>query len=199
MESTEEIIKEAAKKVFIRKGYAGARMADIAEEAGMNKALLHYYYRSKEKLFHIIFFEVIDVLLPKLKATIITGQSIEEKVTAFVSTYIDAIRANPYVPMFILHELSQEPERFVEIMKQRHVFPEIAQFIMGLMEEMEKGKIQSFHPLHFLMNMVSMCAFPFVAKPLLQAVSGMDEKSWDQLMDERKAEVSRFILSALEK
>lgn len=195
--STEEKIKEAAKNVFVRNGYAGARMQDIADEAGINKALLHYYYRSKEKLFELIFFEVFDVVIPQLKAKVNNYQSVEEKITAFVSTYIDVIQANPHVPIFVLHELSQDADRFVEKLKQRQIFPEIAQFMLQLMNEMEAGKIKSFQPIHLFMNIISMCAFPFVAKPLLQAVSGMGKEEWTVLMNERKAEVTRFILSAI--
>lgn len=195
--STEEKIKEAAKKIFIKRGYAGARMNDIAEELGMNKALLHYYYRSKEKLFEVIFFEVFDTLLPKLKATVTASQPLREKIQSFINTYIDAIASNPYVPMFILHELSQNPDRFVEKLKVRKAFPEIGQFMLEVMQEMESGSIQHYHPVHFLMNIISMCAFPFVAKPMLQAVSGMDDENWEKLMQERKEEVTRFILNAI--
>lgn len=195
--STEEKIKEAAKKIFIKRGYAGARMNDIAEELGMNKALLHYYYRSKEKLFEVIFFEVFDTLLPKLKAAVTASQPLREKIQSFISTYIDAIASNPYVPMFILHELSQNPDRFVEKLKQRQAFPEIGHFILEVMQEMESNSIQRYHPFHFLMNIISMCAFPFVARPMLQAVSGMDDDNWQQLMKERKEEVTRFVLNAI--
>jgi len=197
--STEEKIKEAAKSVFVRNGYSGARMQDIADEAGINKALLHYYFRSKEKLFELIFFEVFDVVIPQLKATVSTDQRVAEKIKAFVSTYIDVIQANPHVPIFILHELSQGADRFVEKLKQRQVLPEMAQFMLQLMSEMEAGKVKSFQPLHLFMNIISMCAFPFVAKPLLQAVSGLSEEDWTVLMDERKEEVTRFILSAIKK
>ena len=197
--STEEKIKEAAKSVFVRNGYSGARMQDIADEAGINKALLHYYFRSKEKLFELIFFEVFDIVIPQLRATVSTDQSVEEKIKAFVFTYIDVIQTNPHVPIFILHELSQGADRFVEKLKQRQVIPEMAQFMLQLMNEMETGKIKSFQPLHLFMNIISMCAFPFVAKPLLQAVSGINEEDWTILMNERKEEVTRFILSAIKK
>lgn len=197
--STEEKIKEAAKSVFVRNGYSGARMQDIADEAGINKALLHYYFRSKEKLFELIFFEVFDIVIPQLRATVSTDQSVEEKIKAFVFTYIDVIQTNPHVPIFILHELSQGADRFVEKLKQRQVIPEMAQFMLQLMNEMEAGKIKSFQPLHLFMNIISMCAFPFVAKPLLQAVSGINEEDWTILMNKRKEEVTRFILSAIKK
>lgn len=197
--STEEKIKEAAKSVFVRNGYSGARMQDIADEAGINKALLHYYFRSKEKLFELIFFEVFDIVIPQLRATVNTDQSVEEKIKSFAFTYIDVIQANPHVPIFILHELSQGADRFVEKLKQRQVIPEMAQFMLQLIDEMESGKIKSFQPLHLFMNIISMCAFPFVAKPLLQAVSGVSEEDWTVLMNERKEEVTRFILSAIKK
>lgn len=174
-------------------------MQDIADEAGINKALLHYYFRSKEKLFELIFFEVFDIVIPQLRATVNTDQSVEEKIKSFAFTYIDVIQANPHVPIFILHELSQGADRFVEKLKQRQVIPEMAQFMLQLIDEMESGKIKSFQPLHLFMNIISMCAFPFVAKPLLQAVSGVSEEDWTVLMNERKEEVTRFILSAIKK
>jgi len=195
--STEEKIKEAAKKIFIKRGYAGARMNDIADELGMNKALLHYYYRSKEKLFEVIFFEVFDMLLPKLKATVTTDLPLRKKIELFVNTYVDAIASNPYVPMFILHELSQDPDRFVEKLKRRNSFPEIGQFILQVIQEMEEKNIQQYHPFHFFMNMISMCAFPFVARPMLQAVSGIGDEHWNEIMAIRKEEVTRFILNAI--
>ncbi len=195
--STEQIIKEAARKIFVRKGYAGARMQEIAEEAGINKALLHYYYRTKDKLFESIFSEIFDQMVVQLKQTITTDKPLVEKLDDFVDRYISTIEQNPHVPLFIVNEIAQNPDRFVEKIKSREMFPEIADFFQQMMMEMEKGNIREMHPLHFFMNVLSLCAFPFIAKPMVKAISGMDDATWSALMENRKEEVKNFIHRAI--
>src|SRR5688572_19795294 len=111
--STEEKIKEAAKKVFLKKGYAATRTRDIAEEAGINLALLNYYFRSKEKLFDLIMLEKLEkffgVIAPVLNNT---GASLEQKIILVSSNYIDLLIANPELPLFILSEVRHNPDQF---------------------------------------------------------------------------------------
>lgn len=198
-QSTEEKIKDAAKAIFIQKGYAGARMEEIAREAGgINKALLHYYFRSKEKLFDEIFDEVFQQVFPKLNAVLQTEGHILNKIDAFVEEYIKNVRQHPHIPLFVIHELSQNPDRFVEKVTGKEGFPNIAVLMMELMEAMERGQIKAFAPIHLLMNVLAMCVFPFVAKPIIQSVTQMDDPSWEEMMDERATVVKQFIRSALE-
>ena len=101
--STEEKIKEAARKVFTQKGYAATRTRDIAEEAGINLALLNYYFRSKEKLFEIVILEKMQILLGKLGPALMDERtSLEQKVEQIAEHYIDALIANPDIPLFVL-------------------------------------------------------------------------------------------------
>ena len=97
-QSTEQIILEAAKKVFVRKGMAGARMQDIADEAGINKALLHYYFRNKEKLFEMIFMEAAEKFFPRINAIFDSDQPLFEKIESFCEEYISVVMENPYLP-----------------------------------------------------------------------------------------------------
>lgn len=195
--TTEQKIKDAARSVFIKKGFAGARMQDIADEAGINKALLHYYYRSKEKLFEVIFDEVFGAIVPAVNAIIAGVGSVEEKLDAFVDQYITVIEANPYVPLFIIHELSQNPERFVTKIKNRAELPNISLLVTQLFDEISKGNMRFYNPFHLIMNILAMCAFPFVAKPMLKAVTGMSEEMWQGMMKDRREEVKRFVRQAL--
>lgn len=198
-QSTEERIKDAAKAVFIQKGFAGARMQEIAEEAGgINKALLHYYFRSKDQLFEKIFDEVFQEVMPKLNAALKTEGHILEKIDAFVDEYIRNIRQHPHIPLFIIHELSQNPDRFVQKVTGNTNFPKIAGLMMEIMEAMEQGKIKTFAPIHLFLNILAMCVFPFVAKPILQSATQLDDDSWEEMMDERATAVKQFIRSALE-
>src|SRR3712207_2537327 len=102
-QNTEQRILQAAKTVFMHRGMAGARMQDIADEAGINKAMLHYYFRSKEKLFEVIFREAIGKFLPKINATIALDCSLFEKIHIFCREYITVLMENPYIPLFIIN------------------------------------------------------------------------------------------------
>src|SRR5215831_5817845 len=104
IDNTEKRILAAAKKVFLTKGMDGARMQDIADAAGINKALLHYYFRSKEKLFEKIFTEAMSGLFPKINSILESEQTVFEKIEMICGEYIDQIQQTPYLPMFILSE-----------------------------------------------------------------------------------------------
>lgn len=195
--STEQKIKEAARQVFIQKGFAGARMEEIAAVAGINKAMLHYYFRSKEKLFEVIFEKVFNEAIPRIKGIFLSERDSIGKIEDFVDQYIQTLMENPYVPLFVLHELSSNPDRFVQKIKERYGLPEITPFIGQVMNDMLEGKIRAFHPFHLVMTILGMCVFPFVARPMLKAVGGLDEASWQLLMADRAVEIKRFIRAAL--
>src|SRR4029078_3015094 len=115
-QNTEEKILSAAKKVFLKEGMAGARMQDIADEAGINKAMLHYYFRSKEKLFETIFKELSIEFLPRVNAIFESDLSLFEKIEVFCSEYISRMMENPFIPLFIVNEINKQPEIFLKKM-----------------------------------------------------------------------------------
>lgn len=195
--STELKIKEAAKEVFIRRGYNGARMQEIADKAEINKALLHYYFRTKEQLFQQIFDEVFEQLMPRLHAVLSKEAHILDKLNAFVAEYIGNFRQHPHIPLFIMHELSQNADRFVNRLVNKAAFPDIAALTVEMHQAMERGEIKTFPPIHLFINILAMCVFPFVAKPMLTQVAQIDEATWERFMDERIQIVQQFIRSAL--
>lgn len=113
-QSTEEKILLAARKVFLNKGMDGARMQDIADEAGINKALLHYYFRSKDKLFEHIFLEVASSMLPRIFTIFQSDDPLFVKIEKFCETYISQEIKTPYVPIFILNEVNRQPQAFLK-------------------------------------------------------------------------------------
>jgi len=196
--NTEQLILEAAKVVFIKKGMEGARMQEIADEAGINKALLHYYFRSKDKLFTAVFKESVFKLFPNIVELLKSDIFLFDKIRLFVDNYIDIINANPLLPSFVIHELSRNPETVVEMIKSSGINP--VYFVNQVQQEIEKGTIEPVHPLHLIVNMLAMCIFPFVAKPILQEVIfNQDQKKFDIFMQERKKEVSDFIINSIKK
>ena len=138
--STEEKIFIAATTEFITKGFDGARMQEIANKAGINKALLHYYFRSKEKLFKTIFVQIISKIRPVLIEFFTEKVPLETKVTKFVSGYIDFISENPHIPIFVLNELRNNPDFFVEVLNSGAHFDFIKVEEL-LKKEYEKGNI----------------------------------------------------------
>lgn len=195
--TTEQQIIEAARKIFMHRGLAGARMQDIADEAGINKAMLHYYYRSKDKLFDIVFTEAVEMLLSRVSAIFTADLLLEDKIQSVIGSYIGSIAENPYLPLFIMNEINQNPDRIVQRFVNTPSFPNIQGFVLLLKEEMEKGTIRRVDPVQLMISVISMCVFPFVAKPLLKAVFHIDDPAFRQFIEERKAFVSSFVLNAL--
>ena len=122
IENTEEKILEAAKQVFQIKGLAGARMQEIADVAGINKALLHYYFRTKEKLFTVIFRFALKELQPQVIGILNSDLSLEDKIRAFVEKYLNIIKKNPSLPQFVINQLNQNPDSFDKIFEKGIIF-----------------------------------------------------------------------------
>jgi AcrR family transcriptional regulator len=120
---TERRILDAARVVFVRRGTAGARMQEIAEEAGVNQALLHYYFRTKERLAATVFREAAARLLPAALGVFSSDMPLEEKVERFVHIYIDTVRETPFIPGYMLSELHHHPERLTAMLDAAGVKP----------------------------------------------------------------------------
>lgn len=195
-QNTEEQILQAAKKVFQSKGMEGARMQEIADEAGINKAMLHYYFRSKELLFEAVFFSAFALLAPQLKSVLENETSIEEKVKQFTSNYISFIVEHPYLPNFIILELNRN-EDFIIKLKENKSFLNLDAFEIQVQNEVSKGIIKPISSSQLFMNILALNMFPFLAKPILKAITNSDEATFQQLMEARKTEVANFIINAI--
>jgi AcrR family transcriptional regulator len=190
--TTEEKIRNAALKLFTQKGFAATRTRDISEEAGINLALLNYYFRSKEKLFELVMGELLRGFIKgMLEILNDTETSIDEKVEIFVTRYTELLIQQPDIPLFIFHEMKMNPEKLASKIGASGVFK--SYFIKQLKEAMEKGKLPSMHPLHFVMNLIGLTVFPFIAAPLMKQLSGVDTKAFLGLAEERKTLIPKWI------
>ena len=194
--STEEKILDAAKKVFIKQGLAGARMQDIADEAGINKALLHYYFRSKEKLFETIFADIAGRFLPRLNAILNSHRSLFEKINEFCAEYMDNVSRNPFIPLFVINEMNKQPKEFVKRLFSGEK-PRLEKFFLQLNEATKRKEIKPIDPFELIINTVSLCVFPFLARPLILIVSGASETEFKQLIEERKKTVPQLIINSI--
>ncbi|WP_101450998.1 TetR/AcrR family transcriptional regulator [Aquimarina sp. MAR_2010_214] len=195
-ENTEEQILDAAKNIFQAKGMDGARMQEIADKAGINKAMLHYYYRSKQLLFEAVFKNAFSLLAPQLNAILNDDSSIEEKITNFTTNYISFIIKHPYLPNFIIQELNRNPDFILKLMDNKG-FPNLDKFKKQVNEEINKGIIKPISAKQLFINILALNIFPFVAKPLIMAFTNTDDKNYKQLMEDRKTEISNFIINSI--
>lgn len=195
--STEERIKAAAKKLFTQKGFAATRTRDIAEEAGINLALLNYYFRSKSKLFELVMYEnlslFIGVMVENLKNS---PYSFDNQLDFIVDKYIDMLLENPDLPFFVLNLL--QSGHFESEHMDNPVFKGITElrnsFLETILKDMELGKVKKMHPLHIIANMMGLIIFPFIASTVLMSRSGnISRKEFEDLMRERKKLIPEWI------
>lgn len=195
---TEEQILKAAQKIFQSKGMDGARMQEIADKASINKAMLHYYYRSKQLLFEAVFKKAFSLLAPQLNAILNDDSSLEDKIKKFTHNYISFIIKHPYLPNFIIQELNRNP-KFIEKIKKNVAFPNIDKFKLQVKNEVKTGNIVPINAEQLFINILSLNIFPFVASPLIKAFINVDDKAYKMLLEARKKEVSDFIINAIKK
>lgn len=191
--STEEKIVAAAYKLFTKKGYAATKTRDIAEEAGINVALLNYYFRSKEKLFDIIMESNVKQFILNIGAiTDDRTTSLSEKFSLFVASYIDMLISQPDMPIFILSEIRSNPSKIIEKVRFDKII--LNSFMnQQIQEEIEAGRIVDIKPIHIVLNLLSLTVFPFVASPVLKRIGGMTEEQFIKLMEERKRLIPQWI------
>lgn len=184
--STEEKIKDAAKRVFQKKGFAATRTRDIAEEAGLNLSLLNYYFRSKEKLFELIMLETIFEFAKSLILVLNDeDSSIIQKVEIVAERYIDFIKKQPELPIFILSESRNNIGNVLENLPVKEILSNSV-LVRQLKEKVEKGEMQEVNYVHFIMNVLGLIIFPFVAQPLIMGGTSMSSEEFIQMMEERK-------------
>ncbi|WP_426276891.1 TetR/AcrR family transcriptional regulator [Chryseobacterium sp. S-02] len=195
--STEEKIKEAARIVFYKKGFAATRTRDIAEEADINLALLNYYFRSKAKLFEMIMLETLSGFIQNMLVVLNDEKTtLEKKVEEIASRYIDLIIKEPEIPTFIVTEIRNNPDMLLKKLPIKQVLTN-SMFFKQHEEAVNKGEISEPNPLHFLMNVIGLVVFPFIAKPLLMGGSGINDTEFNALMLERKKLIPVWIKSMM--
>jgi AcrR family transcriptional regulator len=197
--NTEIAIMEAAKKIFQRKGMAGARMQEIADEAGINKAMLHYYYRSKEKLFEAVFSTAINMIVPRLISIAEEDTHIFDKIRHFTKDYISFIAKHPYIPGFIINELNRNPgiiEKALNKQTQSGIRERIQR---QLHDAIEKDEIRPVSMECLLTDMISLSIFPIMAEPLLSKVLQKEKTEYKEMLEKRSQHVAELIINSIKK
>ncbi|MCV9386070.1 TetR/AcrR family transcriptional regulator [Reichenbachiella ulvae] len=195
--TAEEKIKEAAKSLFTKNGFAATKTRDIAEKAGINLALLNYYYRSKELLFNKIMMEVMSMFMKSIFSIFQDERTtLEQKFELIASRYIDKIKSNPDIPNFLLNELRSRPEEFfLKIIEGKRL--QDFYIYTQLVEQIGEERVKGLNPIHIMMNLMSLTLFPFVGKPMMRMVTGIDNAVFNKMMEERKKLIPMWIMQML--
>jgi len=193
----EQVIWDAARKIFLSKGLSGARMQDIADEAGINKALLHYYYRSKEKLFVQIFEKELTGFVRDLESTFTSSLTFFEKIERFVDQEIRNFSECPELPLFLLNELSQQISSTRPHSHCMHNNSLRMLFRNLVHTEIEEGRIKKVDADQLFIHVVSLTVYPFMAKPMIKAMLDLNEEGYQEFIRDRKKEICSFIFDSL--
>jgi TetR/AcrR family transcriptional regulator len=196
---TEEKIFESATEVFIMKGMDGARMQDIANHAGINKALLHYYYRTKDHLFNAVFEKIAGQMFKKFAPVLDENLSLEEKIRFFFREHISFLQRNPRLPSFLLNELNRNPERIKKLIQSIDINKLWATLEKQHKEELIKYNITSETIPQLMTSIAALSVFPFAAKAI---ISGIMEKlgyNFDEYIEVRKKYAADFVIKAITK
>jgi AcrR family transcriptional regulator len=202
---TEQRILDAAHAVFLRRGTAGARMQEIAREAGVNQALLHYYFRTKEQLARAAFERAGAQLMPAVIHELTGDAPLDEKVRHIIAIELDHLSRTPSLPGYILGEVAHEParaEQLIAAMTRGLTADQLRPRILGALkrqidERVTAGVMRPIAPEMFMVNLMSLCIFPFAARPMVQALLGLDTAGFAQFIAARRDVLADFFLGAL--
>lgn len=198
--NTETIILDTAEEIFIEKGYAATKMTDIASRVGVNHAMLHYYFRTKENLFGIVFKKQVELLANSFLAILDKNGSFIELINEAIVRHFDFIKVNPKVVMFILSEINNSSAIGHKIWQERSTTI-FSQVIFSLKEKMEieikAGHIYPVDPMTFLVTLLSLNIFIFIAMPLFESLRKFTPTELNEFIEQRKTENIRLVLLAL--
>lgn len=196
--SIEKQIVKAARKIFITKGYDGARIREIATEAGVNFSLVNYHFHSKDNLFAIVFDDIFDEILGGLSSILNDDIPLFDKIRQVVSLYIDTVVDNRDIPLFIISELGRNPERLKKHILSKHFsYENLKPLFDQIRSENEAGLINPVEPVNLFLNIVSLCIFPGLARPVAEIILSINDNQYDFLMKNRKKEVADFVINAI--
>jgi TetR/AcrR family transcriptional regulator len=196
--TTEEKIFNAARIVFQKKGFAGARMQEIANEAGINKAMLHYCFKNKQLLFEAVFMKAFSQLAPQVNLIFSSTESIFDKIRQFTYSYISFVIEHPFLPQFIVQEMNNNPEFMMQFLNHENR-PNPNLMIAQIEQEIASGIIKPIAPKQLLLDIFSLTVFPFAAQMMVKGIIQISDAEFNQMMEERKTSIAEQIINSIKK
>ena len=196
---TEEKIFDAATDVFEEKGLAGARMQDISDRAGINKSLLHYYFRTKEKLFNAVFEMVARKMFSRFAPVFEENMSLEDKIRFFFREHISFLQKNPRLPAFVINEINQNPERVKKLVENIDYKGILEKMLEKHKHEIDKYDINEKTIPQIMTSIAALSVFPFAAKGLIETLLKGAGYDFNTYMEERKEFAAEFVIRGITK
>lgn len=190
-------ILTVARELFINNGFDNTSIRDIAAASDTNVAMVNYYFRSKYNLFEIIFEEAFDILMNRVFSIIDSDKPFFDILDMWISAYYDVLIEYPQIPIFILNEINQNPERLTARIKNRKPYNIFLLMSKKIDEEVKKGTIRETSSIDFMLNILSLCLFPFMFGKLATRVAGKSIHEYNDILSEHKNYVINFVINAL--
>lgn len=196
---TEEKIFDAATEVFVEKGMDGARMQDIATQAGINKALLHYYFRTKDQLFSAVFEMIIRKVMKKFAPIFDENLTLEDKIRFFYREHISFLQENPRLPAFVINEINRNPARLKKFIKKTEVENLWKMLYSQHKEELKRYNITEEMIPQMMVSIASISVFPFAARGIIESILETTGTSFNSFIEKRKEVAAEFVIKAITK
>lgn len=196
--TTEEKIFNAARIVFQKKGFAGARMQEIADEAGINKAMLHYCFKNKQCLFEAVFIKAFNQLAPQINLIFNSEETVFNKIKKFTDSYISFVIEHPFLPQFVIQEMNNNPEFVLKFLTNTNR-PNPNHMILQIEKEIADGIIKPIQPKQLLLDIFSMTVFPFAAQMMVKGILQISDDEFNQMMEIRKTSIAEQIINSIKK
>jgi AcrR family transcriptional regulator len=190
---TEQLIKETAKRVFFAEGKLHATTQEIADAAGINRASIHYYFRSRQKLFDTVFIEATTEMRSKMQSIMEGGFSFRERTEKFIETFIEKSLKHPYLEMFIATEINTNPEIQLHILKPGNEKERMEQLENDIKNAVAEGRMKPITPHHFIISMMSLCSFPFLGRDIIKNAFSINDEEYKKLIAERKDVIIKLL------
>ena len=194
--NTEQKIFDAATELFMEKGVDRTSVRDIASKAGINLALMNYYFRSKENLFDAIFTNLVTENTRELLKILDSDMGLEEKIRSYVNAYIDMLTANPLLVPFFMAIIHRSQEKITQMKVISNLYG-TEKFSQQIVDEGKNGTIRRTDPSHFFVDMISMITFPFAIRPLIMDRNEMSDEEFNEFIQERKEHVTEVLLKCM--
>ena len=189
---TEKLIKEKARSLFFQKGFLNATTQEIADEAGVNRALIHYYFRSRDQMLEILLDETLQEKRDLARAILTSERPFREKIASYIDAIVDYGLKYPYLDNFIISEIARRPEK-IKLFCAKDKFRSSDLIREALEKEIKKGKIAPISAEHFMVNLISLCNYPLLAKSVIQTIHGLTDTAYRKFLVERKQIIFRTI------
>ena len=190
---TENHIKQTAKTIFFTEGNLHATTQEIADKAGVNRALINYYFRSRNQLFELVMHEALASMFEKIYFLLSAKLPFREKLEQFISNIVDETAEFPYLESFVIAEINRGAGPTASMFPEHVRAAMFGSFSQEVRDEVKKGTIAPVTPEHFIVNMMSMTTYPMLAKPIVKMIFTLDEEGYAQFLQEQKQQIANLI------